>query len=153
MSEPLQGPANGGRNTTHGAQTLQHNFLRDSHMHRSQRGIGLISLMLFGIAAFFIVVMVVRVLPSYMEYLSIERVFSAMVTDPALSGAPPSAIRDSFNRRSQIDNITSINGSDLKIDQGDNRLNLSASYHVEKPIFGNVGIYIDFAPTTSPATQ
>lgn len=120
-------------------------------MRHSQKGLSLISLILFGIATFFIIIMFAKVLPAYLEYFAIKRVFSSMAADPQMADARPSAIRDSYSRRSQIDNITSVGPGDILINQHDGRLDLSASYHVEKPIMNNVGIYINFSPSSSTA--
>lgn len=117
-------------------------------MRQHQRGLSLLNLILWSIALFFVIITLAKVLPAYLEYIAIKRVFSTMVADPGLSNASPTEIRQSFARREGIDNITDVQPGDLEIDQSNGHLSLSASYHVEKPILGNVGIYIDFNPST-----
>ncbi len=117
-------------------------------MRHHQRGLGLLNLILWGIAIFFAIITFAKILPAYMEYIAVKRIFATMVADPNLSNATPTDIRQSYARRAGIDDITDVQPGDLQIDQSNGHLSLSASYRVEKPILGNVGIYINFNPST-----
>lgn len=119
-------------------------------MRHKQQGIGLFGMFFVAMGLVFIAIAVMKVVPAYIEYGAIKKVLSAMVADPEMRDAKPSQIRESYNRRSGIDNITSVRAEDLDISRDNGQLVLSAKYHVEKPLFDNIGIYIDFAPTTAP---
>ena len=119
-------------------------------MLKKQKGMGLIGMLLVAMGLVFIAIAVMKVIPAYIEYVAIKKVFGAMVADPELKDAKPSQIRESYNRRASIDDITSIKADDLDISKENGGLVLSAKYHVEKPLFANIGLYINFAPTTSP---
>lgn len=119
-------------------------------MRRTQQGMSLVSMFLVAVGVVFISITVMKIIPAYIEYISIEKVLKAMVADPDLADAQPSQIRNSYSRRSGIDNITSVTADDLDISHDNGKLVLGAKYHVEKPLFGNIGLYIDFAPTTAP---
>ncbi|MDA8328204.1 MAG: DUF4845 domain-containing protein [Betaproteobacteria bacterium] len=118
-------------------------------MHTAQRGLGLLSFILFSVAAVFIAITAMKVIPAYLDDWEIQRAFTAIVTDPSLKNAAESQIRDAFVQRSKMDNITSISPDEIKIDQTNNQLILSARYHVEKSIIGNFGFYINFTPSAS----
>lgn len=122
-------------------------------MRHKQQGISLIGMFFVAMGLVFAAIVVMKLVPSYVEYMAINKVFSAMVADPELKDAKPSQIRDSYVRRSGIDNITSVTADDLDISRDNGQLVLSAKYHVEKPLFSNIGIYIDFAPTTAPHSE
>ncbi|BBP00230.1 DUF4845 domain-containing protein [Sulfuriferula nivalis] len=117
-------------------------------MRNKQRGISLFGMFFVAMGLVFIALVVMKVIPPYIEYVSIKKVFNAMVADPQMQDAKPSQIRESYVRRSSIDNITSVKADDVDISRDNGKLTLSAKYHVEKPLFDNIGIYIDFAPTT-----
>ncbi len=119
-------------------------------MRHKQSGMSLIGIFFVAIGVVFISIAVIKVIPAYIEYMSIKKVLTTMAADPALADAKPAQIRDSYTRRSQIDNITSVTANDLDISRDGGKLVLSAQYHVEKPLFSNVGIYINFAPSTAP---
>lgn len=119
-------------------------------MRHKQQGITMIGMLLVAMLLVFVAIVVMKLVPAYVEYISIKKVFSAMVADPQLQDAKPSLIRESYVRRASIDNITSLTANDLDITRDNGQLIISAQYHVEKPVYNNVGIYINFAPTTAP---
>ncbi len=120
-------------------------------MHK-QKGATLIGMLFVGILVVFAAIVVMKMVPAYIEYYSIKKVFSAMAADPALKDATPSDIRLSYARRSGIDNITAVTPDDLDISRANGQLVVSAKYRVDKPLFGNVGLYMDFAASTAPGT-
>lgn len=118
-------------------------------MHK-QQGATLIGMLFVGILVVFAAIVIMKIVPAYIEYYSIKKVFNAMAADPALKDATPSDVRLSYARRSGIDNITAVTADDLDIARADGKLVVSVRYRVEKPLFGNVGLYMDFAASTAP---
>lgn len=118
-------------------------------MRNKQKGISLFGMFFIAMGLVFISLVVMKVIPAYIEYMSIGKVMKAIAADPAMQDAKPSQIRESYSRRSGIDNITSVKAEDLDISRDNGKLTISAKYHVEKPLFDNIGLYIDFAPTTA----
>lgn len=118
-------------------------------MRNKQKGIGLFGIFFVAMGLVFISIVVMKVIPAYIEYMAIGKVLKAIAADPAMQDAKPAQIRESYTRRSGIDNITSVTADDLDISRDNGKLTVSAKYHVEKPLFANVGLYIDFAPTTT----
>lgn len=119
-------------------------------MRRHQTGLGLFTLIIWLMLGAFVVVSVAKVIPAYVEYFAIKRTFQDMAKDQQLAGAQRADIRLSFQHHAEIDDITSIGPGDIQIDQQGGQLHLSASYQVQKPIAGNMGIYLDFNPTSQP---
>lgn len=118
-------------------------------MRNKQKGIGLFGIFFVAMGLVFISIVVMKVIPAYIEYMAIGKVLKAIAADPAMQDAKPAQIRESYTRRSGVDNITSVTADDLDISRDNGKLTISAKYHVEKPLFANVGLYIDFAPTTT----
>ena len=118
-------------------------------MHK-QKGATLIGMLFVGILIVFAAIVVMKIVPAYIEYYSIKKVFSAMSADPAMKDATNDEVRLSYARRSGIDNITAVKPEDLDISRTGGQLVVSAKYRVEKPLFGNVGLYMDFAASTAP---
>lgn len=121
-------------------------------MHK-QRGATLIGMLFIGILVVFAAIVTMKLIPAYVEYFSIKKVFGAMAADPALKDATPSEVRESYARRSGIDNITAVKPEDLDISREAGSLVVSAQYRVEKPLFANVGLFIDFSASTVPAAN
>lgn len=122
-------------------------------MHK-QRGATLVGMLFVGMLVVFAAVVVMKIVPAYIEYISVRKVLVAMAADPNLKDAKPAQVRESYIRRAGIDNITAVRPEDLDISREDGKLVLGAKYRVEKPLFGNVGVYIDFnASTAAEAAQ
>jgi Tfp pilus assembly protein PilE len=109
-------------------------------MHNAQRGVTLMGL----IVGLFIVVVValfaMRVIPSFLEYRTAKSAIEAV----ARQAQSPADVRKMFETRTAIDNV-SLKPSDLEITREGNQMVISFAYRKEVPLFGNVGLYIDYA--------
>ncbi|MES2405757.1 MAG: DUF4845 domain-containing protein [Pseudomonadota bacterium] len=117
---------------------------------QKQKGATLIGMLLVGIVIVFAAIVVMKIVPAYIEYFSIKKVFGAMAVDPAMKDATNDEVRLSYARRSGIDNITAVKPDDLDISRANGQLVVSAKYRVDKPLFGNLGVYMDFSASTAP---
>lgn len=114
---------------------------------KKQRGVSLSGLLTVGAIIISIAMIAFKVIPPYMEYGKIQKTFEAIVQDPALQSATPADIRDSFYKRAiTMNNVTSLNTTDIEIDQDNGRLILSAHYSVKVPLSGNVSLLFEFSP-------
>lgn len=109
-------------------------------MHNAQRGVSLMGL----IAGFFILIVValfaMKIIPSFMEYRTAKAAIEAI----APQAQSPADVRRLFDSRSAIDNIT-LKASELEISREGNQVVIAFAYRKEVPLFGNVGLYIDYA--------
>ena len=109
-----------------------------------QRGMGLLALIFWALASVFVFMVALKILPVYKENMAIKKTLSAMASDSILQNGEKWEIRKSFNERADIDDISSVNGSDLEIDKEDGRIVLGIDYSVKTPLFANISLYIDF---------
>jgi hypothetical protein len=101
------------------------------------------------IAIVFVVVAIftLKLIPSYMENAKIQNALVAVVKDPAMQNAALFEIKDAFRKRAiTMDNVTAVSENDLVISKENGRLEMSATYSVKIPLFGNVSLVIDFTP-------
>lgn len=115
-----------------------------SKVSRKQQGISLSGLL--GGAAIIMVVAIVgmRLIPAYMEFAAIKRVLVATAADPGLQSAAIREYRLAFDKRATIEGIETVNGQDIAVSKQGNQVILSVSYQVEKPLFANLSLLIDF---------
>ena len=109
-----------------------------------QRGMGLLALIFWALVSVFVFMVALKILPVYKENTAIKKTLSAMASDSILQNGEKWEIRKSFNERADIDDISSVNGSDLEIDKEDGRIVLGIAYSVKTPLFANISLYIDF---------
>ena len=67
-----------------------------------------------------------------------------MANDSILQNREKWEMRKFFNERAEIDDISSVNGNDLEIDNEEGKIVLGVAYSVKTPLFANISLYIDF---------
>ena len=109
-------------------------------MRKGQRSVSLMGL----IAGLFILIVValfaMKLIPSFLEYRTAKAAIEAVATQ----AQSPADVRRLFESRSAIDNI-SLKPSELEITREGNEIVIGFAYRKEVPLFGNVGLYIDYA--------
>lgn len=114
-----------------------------------QRGLGF-SGFIFGIFVLVLAsIMGLKLVPSYIQDARIKSIFVAIAEDPEMQKATLRDIRNSFSKRSSIDDIKAIKAEDVEIFREGERLVLSANYSVMIPVVGNVSLYLEFKPTSA----
>lgn len=109
-----------------------------------QHGIGLLGFLLV-LTAFGILGMVgLKVMPSYVEYYSIQATVSRLAHDPLLQSEHD--IRTAFDRQMQVDSIHDVNGRDLVISGGV----VSMHYQKKIPLTETLTLLIDFDAASKP---
>jgi hypothetical protein len=114
-----------------------------------QRGISFIGLILSATGLILVAILGMKLVPSYIHSAQIAQILKEITKDPAMQSASIKEIKDSYNKRANINYITDISAEDIEIDKGDGRLSLSASYSVKIPIVANITLLLDFNPSSS----
>ncbi len=109
-----------------------------------QRGLSLSGLLLWSIVLFFVLILGTKLVPVYREYAAVKSTLIAIVKDPALQNGTKAAIRTSFNKRAQIDDISVVDEGDIEFNKENGQVVLSIIYSVKTPLFANISLYFDF---------
>lgn len=109
-----------------------------------QRGVSLNGLLIGGVIFALLALLTMKVLPEWIEYGKIIKVVKATAADSNLKEASPGQVRESFDKRADIDVIKSITGQDLEIVKNGGKLTLSFAYTKKIPLFANVSLVFDF---------
>jgi len=111
---------------------------------KQQRGLSLIGLIIISAVLVFVAVIGFKLLPAYIEYLSVSRAVTDLARGMEVRGGSVRDVMNAFDRRATIDSITSIQGSDLEVTKQGDGFAIVASYSVRIPLLGNVNACIDF---------
>ena len=115
---------------------------------RKQSGISLIGLIVgLGVLGF-LGVMAAKLLPSYVEYFAVKKMFAAMEQAGDLNGSVRD-IRKSFERRNAIEDVKSVQGEDLEVTKEGGEAVVTATWSVRVPMVHNVSTCLDFTVTTA----
>lgn len=112
--------------------------------HKTQDGVTLTGLIVGSALLIAVALVGMKVVPAYMEFLSIKKVLTAMEQEP-LDSMSASEIKKSFDKRATIAYISVVKGSDLTIEKTSAGTTVDVEYQVIKPIAGNVSVLIDFS--------
>lgn len=113
-------------------------------MRARQRGITLMGLIMGSFVLVFVALLVMRLLPSYIEYFTIKKAVVSISNENRGRGASPNDVRRAFDARQAIDDFKAVKAADLEITKTGNDVQIVAAYRKEIPLFANIGIYIDF---------
>ena len=106
-----------------------------------QRGLSLFGLLFFGFIALGLVVLVMRVMPSALEFFAAKRALDKI----AASGeTTPLEIQKSFDKISAIEDIASITGKDLTIVKSGNSVTISFAYEKKVPLVANASLLLEY---------
>jgi len=112
---------------------------------KKQQGATLLGMLIVGAFVVFVALIVMKVAPAYIEFMSVKKVLKAMQSE-SLGTMSNKEIKDSFEKRASVAYVDTVKGSDLVIEKTpDGNAVVSVSYEVVKPIMGNVSVLIDFS--------
>jgi hypothetical protein len=116
---------------------------------RKQRGITLTGFLMWAVLLIVCALIGFKLLPPYIEFLSIKTQFKAIANDPEGRQGQRRVIEDLFSRRAAIENINVISGKDIQITKEGDGVVLSAEYSVCVPLVLNIRVCMDYAPSSA----
>lgn len=111
---------------------------------KRQRGLSLLALIVGLFLLVIVAIFAMKVVPSYLEFRS-ARAAAIAISRTAQS---PVDVRRSWEGRSAIDDINTIQAQDLEITREGNQLVIAFAYRKEIPLVGPVGLYINYAASS-----
>ena len=115
-------------------------------MHRAkhQAGLTAIGLMLILIPVGLAVYIVMRAAPAYIEALSVGDVVNSLKKELDLKERSREEIYTMIKKRFDINNISSVNKDDIKIQKTVNNVTVTIDYEARAPLFWNVALAFAF---------
>lgn len=111
-----------------------------------QRGITFLGLVILVAFVGIFVYAGIRLVPAYMEYMSVARALDAVKTDVS-GGVTQQSIRNSIEKRFEVDDVTSINSRDIEIGRDRDTFTVRAAYNVTARFIANVDFLVTFDKT------
>jgi hypothetical protein len=119
-----------------------------SRSRSAQRGLTLFGLLFWALAIGFVGYLLVRVLPTVNEYLTIQRAIDKIAAEQPATVAEA---RAAFDRQKDIEySITEVSGKDLEVTKENDRVVLAFAYDKEIPVMGPVFILIKYEGRSKP---
>jgi hypothetical protein len=115
---------------------------------KTQRGITLMGALGGMIIVAFVGLFAAKLLPSYIEYFAVKKIFASMEQAGDFKGTVRD-IRLSFDRRNSIEGVQSIKGDDLEVTKEGGEAVITAAWSVKVPMVYNFSACLDFVATTA----
>ncbi len=113
-----------------------------------QRGISLSGLLIWSVVLVMVAILGMKLAPVYIEYATIQKALVGIASDPNFKDTTPRQIRESFLKRSQIDDIRAVTGNDIEIKKENKQRILEVNYSVTVPVVANISLFIEFNATS-----
>jgi Tfp pilus assembly protein FimT len=117
--------------------------MKNTRTTRLQQGVTITGLIIVLVIMIFAGLLAFKVLPPYMEFRTMKNAIQAIARDR--QSASVADIRRAYESRQAIDDFTSVKAADLDISKQGSQVIIAFAYRKEIPLFGSVGLYIDFA--------
>jgi hypothetical protein len=114
---------------------------------RKQRGLSLTGAIFWMAIVGFVGVMAAKLLPAYIDYFAVKKMFAAMEKNGDIKGTVAN-IRDAYDRRNAIEDVRALQGRDLDISKAGGETVVTAAWSQKVPLFGNLNACMDFMVTT-----
>ena len=110
-----------------------------------QRGLSLTGLIFILAILGLLAVLGMKIVPTFSEYLSVKK----MIVKAKEDGTNPIEIQKSFDKQSDVNYVTSIEGKDLDITRVDGGYEVSFDYEKRIPLVGPVSLVIEYQGSTA----
>ena len=117
-------------------------------MRSKQQGFELKSAIFWMAILGFLGVMGAKLMPAYVEYFTVKKMFRAMEEQGDLKGTVRD-IRNSFDKRNAIEDVKNVRPDDLEITKEGGEAVVTANWSVRVPLVSNVSACLDFMATTA----
>jgi type II secretory pathway pseudopilin PulG len=115
-------------------------------MQKRQQGISLVGLIVLLAVLGFVLVLGLKIVPTYTEYRAIQ---NAIVTAKNAGNGSVLAIQQSFDASATAGYISSINSRDLIIDKTNGETEISFAYEKKIPLVGPASLLLEYEGTTA----
>ncbi len=112
-----------------------------------QRGMTFISLIMTGAIVFSLIIVIVKIVPAYIEYASVKKLMYKIGHEPSFATMTNDEIAKEFDQGANISYISSVKSSDLTIDETNQKV-VAAEYQVLTPLVANVSLLMQFKAST-----
>ena len=110
-----------------------------------QQGFSMLAIMLFIALGVFLLTVVIRVVPAYINDFTLNRIISTMEESrPYEEAETVGDVRELLRKRVQMENIDGVDVSEIEMERDGEHLLIQFSYEVRSPFMANIDTVIQF---------
>jgi hypothetical protein len=115
---------------------------------KRQRGLSIGGMLVAAVVVVVLALTVLKVVPVFLEYRTIQSNFKSMAEDPKLQTASVIEMRRNWLARTSVDDIKSMPPENIDYRRDATGWTISAEYSVRVPLFANASLIFDFHPSS-----
>ena len=116
-----------------------------------QQGLTMAGFLFVAIGFVVAAMLAMKLVPAYIEFFSVKKIFNTMAQDPDLRGKSNAEIRNSFSKRASIDYVSVVKPEDLLIERAGGVPVISVEYELRTPMIANISLVVDFSASSDPS--
>ncbi len=114
------------------------------NMRHRQSGMSVIGMLSIGIMVGFFAMCAIRMVPPYLEYLSVKEIITKVATEKASGDVTIPQIRRRIENLFNTNQIYALAPRDVKVYRKDGKTYIDASYEVRTPVAGRIDSIMTF---------
>jgi hypothetical protein len=116
---------------------------------KKQYGVSLTGLLITIVVLTFVALLGFKVFGPYKQFFTVQKVFKSLAVSPEVKNGGRREFVVAWSKYAMTDDVNVVAADDIELTKDGNELVISASYSVRVPLFKNVNLLIDFAPTSA----
>ncbi len=111
---------------------------------KRQCGMTMIGILFMLILIGFFTLLTLKILPIYLEHFKVVSSLKSLEQTPDLTHMSRRHILGLMEKRLDINMVDQVTRQDIEVSKQDGTVLVSVAYSVEKPLFGNLSVIVDF---------
>jgi len=109
-----------------------------------QRGMTYIGMLMLMVTIAVAAIVVIKVMPLYMENLKVQSSLKSLAEDHEERGAPPAELESALLKRLSINDVEHVGKDDIEITKQNGHTEVNVSYEARVPLFYNLDLVARF---------
>jgi hypothetical protein len=114
-------------------------------LRKSQEGLSAITVMLLVPLVGLLVLVVIKLIPVYLEYQAVKKVLYTMTSDRVESYRSANEVRGTILKRFGINDVKNATDENITIEREGAAYVIYIDYEVQQPLFYNISLLISFS--------
>jgi hypothetical protein len=116
---------------------------------RQQQGLTAISTLALILVIGFLVLIVLKLAPVYLEYFNVAASVNSLKNEPDLGQKSKEDVYELLRRRFEINDVTRVKKDNVKITRSGSATTIAINYEARVPLLGNVDFLVSFVKNTT----
>lgn len=114
-------------------------------LRKSQEGVSTLAVMLLGPLVAIFILVVIKLIPVYLEYSSVKSVLNGMTSDRAETYTSAGMVTSTLFKRLNVNEVKSVETENVLVEREGAVYTITIDYEVKVPLFYNIAILITFS--------